>query len=225
MSKVIAYVCTLCPFAQRTRITLNIKSIPYEVVAFDNDILLKKKPKPQILLDKNPNAAVPVIDHGDLTLYESAIIGEYLDEAFEGIQLLPSNVQQRALARLVINQSQSKFITPMYSYMFNTDVTKEEELKNKLIDGLKWTENEFNKHTGEYFLGDNVSLVDISLVPFVERLDVAFAPLKNENFLEQYSPNVANWYRNTMHKLEGYTQTKEDADYLIEAYKEYLNPK
>jgi len=44
----------------------------------------------------NPFGKVPVLQHGDLTLYETSAISRYLDEAFDGPALVPDNAHDRA---------------------------------------------------------------------------------------------------------------------------------
>ncbi len=48
----------------------------------------------------NPKAVVPTLIHNDTTMTESAVICQYLDEAFQGRQLTPSDALSRAKMRL-----------------------------------------------------------------------------------------------------------------------------
>ncbi len=64
----------LCPFVQRSVITLNKKGIDYKITYID------LADKPDWFLALSPLGKVPVLKHGDEVLFESAVINEYLDE-------------------------------------------------------------------------------------------------------------------------------------------------
>lgn len=51
-------------------------------------------------LKVNPRGVVPALTHNGQTLIESSIICEYIEETFEGPQLLPDNPVEKAKARL-----------------------------------------------------------------------------------------------------------------------------
>ena len=65
-----------CPFAIRVRMVLHEKEIPFKVI---EEELKNLSPE---LLKLHPEGRVPVLVHGDLVIYESAIITEYLDDCF-----------------------------------------------------------------------------------------------------------------------------------------------
>ena len=48
----------------------------------------------------NPRGLVPTLVHGHATIFESTIICEYIDETFDGLNLLPIDPVERALARI-----------------------------------------------------------------------------------------------------------------------------
>jgi stringent starvation protein A len=50
----------------------------------------------------NPYNQVPILVERDLTLYESNIINEYIDERFPHPQLMPADPVMRARARLFL---------------------------------------------------------------------------------------------------------------------------
>jgi glutathione S-transferase len=42
---------------------------------------------------------IPVLVHGEKPIVESLIVVEYIDEAFEGYEILPKDPSERAIAR------------------------------------------------------------------------------------------------------------------------------
>ena len=64
----------LCPFVQRSVITLKHKGVPFEVKYIDLEN------KPDWFLRLSPTGKVPVLKVGDTVLFESAVINEYLND-------------------------------------------------------------------------------------------------------------------------------------------------
>ena len=57
----------------------------------------------------SPSGRVPVLQHGDRTIWESLAIGEYLAELFPGAGLWPKEPYARAVARAVSNEMHAGF--------------------------------------------------------------------------------------------------------------------
>lgn len=72
--------------------------------AFSHEVInINLKNKPDWFFEKNPLGLVPVLEtsKGQL-IYESPITCEYLDEAFPGKKLMPSDPYERALQRMLL---------------------------------------------------------------------------------------------------------------------------
>ncbi len=61
------------------------------------------------LLAASPSARVPVLQHGDLTVWDSLAIGEYLAERFPEAALWPAETATRAVARAVTAEMHAGF--------------------------------------------------------------------------------------------------------------------
>src|SRR3712207_66667 len=82
-----------CPYARRTRIVLYEKGIDFEVREVDLGN------KSEEFLSVSPYGKVPVLAVNGISLYESNVVNEYLDEIHETPRLMPRNPELRALAR------------------------------------------------------------------------------------------------------------------------------
>ena len=155
-----------CPYCARVRIALAEKGIPYETVVID------LANRPAWVYELNPIGKVPVLEREGWVLPESAVINEYLEEAFPGPALLPSDTTERAAARLLIFRHDD-FTGPYYALRRKepgAEVAFAGELGalDALLGGAL------------YLTGSTFGLADIAYVPWVLRardlLRVSFEP-------------------------------------------------
>jgi glutathione S-transferase len=95
------YCGPLSLFSRKVEIALHEKGLPYEreMVAFTQ--AKGYSPKHPAVLAGNPKAQVPVLVDGDLTLFDSTLIFEYLEDTRPKPALWPADPKMRARARLV----------------------------------------------------------------------------------------------------------------------------
>jgi glutathione S-transferase len=95
------YCGPLSLFSRKVEIALHEKGLPYEreMVAFTQ--AKGYSPKHPAVLAANPKAQVPVMVDGDLTLFDSTLIFEYLEDTHPKPALWPADPKMRARARLV----------------------------------------------------------------------------------------------------------------------------
>lgn len=86
--------------AAKVRIVLAEKALEVDVLEVPWTKEKAWQPKPALLLDANPRAEVPVLIDGELTLWDSTVINEYIEEKFPAVPLLPKEPEARALCRL-----------------------------------------------------------------------------------------------------------------------------
>ena len=158
----ILYSGTACPFSQRCRIVLFEKGMDFEIK--DIDLL----DKPEEIAAMNPYGRVPVLVERDLTLYESNIINEYIDERFPHPQLMPPDPVMRARARLFLFNMEHD----LFSYI--PDLEKgapkaAEKARTVVRDNLTQIAPIFTKQ--KYMLGDDYSMLDVAIAPLLWRLE------------------------------------------------------
>lgn len=210
-----------CPYAQRSWMTLLELEIDFEPV----EIALGKDNKTEWYLSMNPNGTVPTIKHGETIVYESSVVNEYLCEVFDDrATLMPSNSAARARLRTLILRCDAKFVKLAYSYLSHkrqNDPAKNEQLQTQLIEELSFLDETIGKTGGTYFLGEKVSLVDLSYLPFFERQIVALSVWKNFEIKQKNLPYLNKWL-DSMFDRESFVKTKSEPERIKELYSLFL---
>jgi stringent starvation protein A len=160
----ILYSGTTCPFSQRCRFVLFEKGMDFEI----RDVDLFNKPEDINVM--NPYGQVPILVERDLTLYESNIINEYIDERFPHPQLMPADPVQRARVRLMLLNLERELFQHVSVLEDRTE--KNEKVKEKarttIRDGLTLLAQQFTKT--KYMLGEDFSMGDVAVAPLLWRL-------------------------------------------------------
>ena len=85
-------------------------ALKHTTVAFDEVVIPLYQPASrETILKYSPSGRVPVLKHGDATIWESLAICEYLAEAFPTFGLWPKDHAARALARSVSAEMHAGF--------------------------------------------------------------------------------------------------------------------
>ena len=95
------YSGPLSLFSRKVEIVLHEKGLAFERVMVPFSQAKGYSPKHPDVLAANPKAQVPVLVDGDLTLFDSTVIMEYLEEAYPRPALWPADPKARARGRLV----------------------------------------------------------------------------------------------------------------------------
>jgi glutathione S-transferase len=93
------------------------------MVAFDMDRLYQ--PKHPEVVRINPRQQVPVLVHGELALFDSTQIFEYLEDLKPDPALWPADLAGRARARLLEHQSDEVYFPPVIRLMSLQDQLQE----------------------------------------------------------------------------------------------------
>ncbi len=115
------YSGPLSLFARKVEIALAEKGLAFEreMVPFTQGG--GYQPKHPAVLAANPKAQVPVLQDGDLTLFDSTVIFEYLEEAYPAPPLYPATAAERARCRLLELISDEVLLPPLRSLMYRTE--------------------------------------------------------------------------------------------------------
>jgi len=114
----------LCPFVQRSVITLNYKKIPYKLTFIDLEN------PPSWFKEISPLGKVPVLKIDEETvLFESAVINEFLDET-TGTPLHSKDPLKKAFERSWIEYG-AELLVSMYELTLATEHDEREALRDE----------------------------------------------------------------------------------------------
>ena len=88
--------------------------------AFDEELIPIAQPTSRAeILRYSPSGKVPTLVHGDVTVWESLAIGEYLAEIFPAAKLWPESPSVRAVARAVSHEMHAGFMAMRRHFPMN----------------------------------------------------------------------------------------------------------
>ncbi|KAJ2924530.1 hypothetical protein H1R20_g12560, partial [Candolleomyces eurysporus] len=191
--KLYGYPRSTC--TQRVATTLREKGVPFTFVLVD---LVKGEQKATEFLDKMPFGQVPYIDDDGFILYESRAIAAYVAEKYadQGTPLIPKDLKAKALFEQAAsieafnyNPIASKAV---FDKIFKPELTgipaDEAQFESLMADlGKKLDVYDQILSKQKYLAGDQVTLADLSHLPYAELLSLVGAKVFEER------PNVSRW--------------------------------
>lgn len=137
---------------------------------------------------------------------------------------MPSNSAARARLRTLILRCDAKFVKLAYSYLSHKrqhDPAKDDQLQTQLIEELSFLDETIGKTGGTYFLGEKISLVDLTYLPFFERQIVGLSVWKNFETKQKNLPYLNKWL-DSMFDRERFVKTKSEPERIKELYSLFL---
>ncbi len=148
--------------SHRVRVVLAEKGIDIDIREVD------PAAPPTELEQLNPYRSVPTLVDRDLTLYDSRVIVEYLDERFPHPPLMPVDPVTRAHFRLALYRIERDWYGLGSQIEQESDKRRAAKLRKVLGDSIMATADVFKARP--FFLSDEFSLVDASVAPILWRL-------------------------------------------------------
>ncbi|KAK9855636.1 Glutathione S-transferase/chloride channel [Penicillium brevicompactum] len=174
------YGSCFCPFVQRVWIALELKGIPYQYIEVD------PYAKPASLLEVNPRGLVPALRHDNWGCYESN-----LEDLGVGAALLPGDAKLRAHCRLWADHVNRHLVPGFYRVLQEQDqqgqIEKAQDLRASMEQLL-----EVAHPKGPFFMGPQMSLVDVQAAPWILRLRRVLKPYRGWPDADQGS-RLAAW--------------------------------
>lgn len=143
------YAGPLSLFSRKIEIALREKGLAFEreMVAFDQTV--GYAPKHPGVLALNPKGQVPVLIDGELSLYDSTVILEYLEDAYPHPALFPDGAAARARCRMLDVFADEVMLVPLRTLMHRTGP--------RPPDAHAWEESERGARAGEAVLDQHLA--------------------------------------------------------------------
>ncbi|MGK3966980.1 glutathione S-transferase family protein [Sorangium sp. So ce118] len=218
MTKLRLYSAKACPFAHRTRLVLQEKAIDFELTEVD------LQNKPPAFVGASLYGKVPAIEHEGHRIWESAIVNEYLEEVFPEPALLPREPGRRALARIWIDYANTRLV-PAFAQLLRAETPEQEAEGHKALgDVLAFIEREAlarSSDRGPYWLGAEVSLVDLAFYPWFERLP-AVGRLRGFSIPAEHT-RLLSWL-DAVQARDAVRAIQSPVEFYVERYAKFVKP-
>ncbi|NIM27594.1 MAG: glutathione S-transferase family protein [Gammaproteobacteria bacterium] len=195
MAKPILYGPGYSTYARSARLAMEEKGVDYDLVEID----FIGGGMPEEHLARHPFGKVPAFEHDGLMLYETSAIMRYVDEAFDGPSLQPSDVAGRARMTQVISVIDSytyprtisdlviqRLVQPMLGG------TADESIIEAAVPEVDKSMREFERMLGdhEYLVGSTLSLADLHLAPVF----AYFVDTPESKAILESKPSLSAWW-------------------------------
>jgi len=170
MSDVIIYGNPVSNYVRAARMACEEKGVGHRLEGFPS---LKALKEPEHLA-RHPFGKVPTLEHGDVHLFETAAICRYIDEAFEGPPLQPSDAAGRARMEQWISATNAYFdpdvvrrFVLQYFFPSGPDGQPNRARIDKAIPAIRRDFGILDQALAndDYLAGDQMTLADLILVP------------------------------------------------------------
>lgn len=160
----VLYSGSTCPFSHRCRFVLYEKGCDFEIRDIDSFT------KADEIRAMNPYGELPILTERNLTLYQSTIINEYIDERFPHPQLMPADPIMRARARLFIYTFERELFSFVRILEKKDETEKRKSVARKAIrEQLIQLAPIMGKN--KFMMGEEFTMLDVTLAPLLWRLD------------------------------------------------------
>ncbi|RQH08077.1 glutathione S-transferase family protein [Bradyrhizobium sp. RP6] len=201
----------LCPYVQRAVIALKEKGVPFERIDID------LASKPDWFLRLSPLGKVPVLvvttEKGEVALFESNVICEYIEETQGGAKLHPADALKRAEHR-----GWMEFGSAILGDPWGLETTSDPAIFENKRQALaaKFARVEAALGTGPFFARDAFSLVDAVFAPIFRYFDL-FDELTEHGIFRDV-PRVRAWRAELAKRPSVRTAVGTDYPQLLRAF-------
>ena len=149
-----------CIHSHRVRLLLAEKNLTAEIDLIDPHNV------PEDLIHLNPYNSVPTLIDRDLVLYDVEVITDYIDERYPHPPFMPVDPVSRAKARLTLYRIQQDWYS-LLPALGGDHQAGASEARKTLRDSITASAELFSLKP--YFLNDEYSLLDATVVPLLWR--------------------------------------------------------
>jgi len=161
----------LSPYGQKVKIALREKGVPFETVSPGG---LGAGGASGAFAAANPRAEVPTLVDGEVAVFDSTVILEYLEDAYPTPPLLPASPAERARVRMIEEVMDTHFepITwglselRWFKRAQGDEAAAIEAAAARQLSGFfAWLERQLGDR--EWFNGDGFGWGDLAVIPFL----------------------------------------------------------
>jgi len=195
-----------CPYCQKVWLQLEEKRIPYVMEKINMRCYGDKPPS---FLRQVPSGLLPVLELDGRVVTESSVIMALLEEAFPDHTPLmpPAGTPERARADGLM-RLERRFFSDWLNWLCSD--WNHAEGKARFEACMDAVEAELGRAGGPFFLGGQLSLVDVTFTPMLERATASLAYYKGMYMRGTGRwPNLERWYA-SMEQRPTYMGTKSD---------------
>ncbi|MEP6790539.1 MAG: glutathione S-transferase family protein [Ramlibacter sp.] len=158
----VLYSGPLSMFGAKVQIAAIEKGLAFELVMVPFDFYRLYTPKHPEVLRINPKSQVPVLLHGDLEIFDSTQLLEYLEDLKPNPALWPAGIQDRARARRLEHQSDEVYFPHVVKLMGLQDKLQEEPALAAIAAATRYYGQMEEQLQGRDFLAGDYSFADIA---------------------------------------------------------------
>lgn len=173
MSKLFLHDHPVSSYAQKVRLALREKGIPFDFATPGAMGAGQANPD---LLAANPRCEVPALVDGDFSVFDSTVILEYLEDKYPEHPLLPKDPKGRAQARMIEDVCDTQYEAINWGYgevVWQQRATG--QLADKLVGEMKkqtdqiqsWLQTQLGDR--DFFNGVTFGYADICVAPMMNR--------------------------------------------------------
>jgi len=178
--------------AAKTKVVLEEKRIPYRVENLPPGNLWKKPPE---MTARHPLGKVPYVEADGLTIYDSTVIDEYLEERNSWPRLMPEDALSRAKVRMIEQFADEAMLAgnlpPIWMAYWSEPDKRDKERMERGREGLRTRDLPYlEKLLGEAPAGGYIcgafSMADVPMMVLAMVLEVDQMPLDKFPRVERY---------------------------------------
>jgi glutathione S-transferase len=167
----ILYEHPLSPYAQKVKIALREKGLPFEATLPQG---MGAGGAVGAFVEANPRAEVPALVDGEVRIFDSTIILEYLEDAYPAEAMRPHAPEERARVRMLEEVMDTHFEAITWglselSWFKRAEGAEAEAIRaaaaRQLAGFYAWLERQLGHRT--WFNGEAFGWGDLAVVPFV----------------------------------------------------------
>jgi glutathione S-transferase len=194
MGKPIVYGADYSVYVRIVRLVLAEKDIDYELVPVD---VFAPEGIPAWYFEHHPFGRIPAFEHKGFRLFETSAIARYVDEAFAGSTLQPTDARARATMNQIIGMLDAYAYRSMVWDVAVERLEKEAPDEALIANGISQARKALQtlsslKASGPWLLGDPLTLADLHAAPIIGYF---LKVTEGQNLLAEFAEIQAWWTR------------------------------